>query len=304
MEFELEIRRFLDHAKIVQQLSDSIGTAEDCKEARLELDRAREKTKEEDIALSTKFKEYTRDVNLRGDANFKRLEPLYQSWAERWRLIYKESFVREAKHPLKSTASSKASSLSSPIPAKPDKSHQAPSSRSFSPPKPNEGPSERKITSLETKKYSSKDEIMREIVQERNREISTLKDDLVEVADVFKVTANLVRQHGTTLDAIETHLDEVQTETRKSMNVIAEAARENANMSAWPISGAAIGGIVLGGIGSFMGPVGLIAGKIIRASSPYLMQVARPERLWDVTWATLLDNFSWTWWTKRFLRDN
>jgi hypothetical protein len=73
-----------------------------------------------------------------------------------------------------------------------------------------------------TKQYSSKQEILKEMVQERNEVISDLKKGALEVRDLFVETAKLVNYQKPIIDTIDTQLDDVQQQTEDGMNTLAK----------------------------------------------------------------------------------
>jgi len=235
-----DIKNFMDSVKYVNRLVSSLGTERDDLNLRRKLDQYRDNTKLLEISISKKIGNKTeRDCDEIEEDGL--LESQFLQTREPWKSLYRESFEKEAKYtPLDYSKTNQRFSISPPK-----------AQISTSP--------ERKLVLLENaRKFESEDQIMYDLLQERNREIEKVKNDLIDVVDIVKTTKNLINEQGDHLDIIESNLEHEKENTKEGVKILAQAAKQNTNV--WPVSGAAIGGVILGGLGLFLGPIGMAVG--------------------------------------------
>ncbi len=72
------------------------------------------------------------------------------------------------------------------------------------------------------KQYSSKDEILKELVQERNIQVKELKQDMTQVCDLFTRTAKLMENSKPMVDVIEANIDSIDDETENGVQLLAK----------------------------------------------------------------------------------
>jgi hypothetical protein len=72
------------------------------------------------------------------------------------------------------------------------------------------------------KKYGSKEEIMRDLMEERYRKITEIKSEVNEVAEIYKHTVTLMNEQQPWLDVINTQLDTAEDQTEDGIRNIAQ----------------------------------------------------------------------------------
>jgi len=210
----------------VENLVALLGSTQDNPQLRTALDTAREEAKQLERNIFLKLSSMRLQQNHPIVSKFNKTK-------EKWKILYRDSYQRE-------------------------KVFVSISNCEIQPKNVNLLPQQT------TKRYTTKQEILKEIVQERNQAVQGLKKDMTEVADLFSKTAKLAEYQRPMMDVIETQVEETQEQTTEGVQNLAKAAKDQA--VSLPVSGAAVGGVVGGGLGLILGPLGVVIGSTTGAT--------------------------------------
>jgi len=112
---------------------------------------------------------------------------------------------------------------------------------------------------LQQQQFVSKEQILKDIAAQRNREIQKLKNDMEEVNKLSCATAKLISVTGERIGEAQKLIELTEEETEQAVQQLANAAREQTQQ--WKMTAIAMGVFVGGSLGLVLGPLGLLIGS-------------------------------------------
>lgn len=107
-----------------------------------------------------------------------------------------------------------------------------------------------------------------DLINERNKEIKSLEEDLVALRDSMEILATMIDDQGEKLDIAEKNIEETVITTQEAVQIIEQISdkRDILIRNVKIVSGVIIGGALLGGIGSIFGIIPAIVGAGVGSS--------------------------------------
>lgn len=176
-----------------------IGTNEDSIALRQQLESIREETKKLDVHISKTMQSENAQDKESTYSQYLQMKPA-------WKNLYKESLKRESATPI-------------PKQKNPSEfSNQKDGVEITQTNETEEAPIEfEKFNLLQTHNYNSKQEVMQEIIEDRNKKIAEIKEETEEVAKAFALASKLVHADTEKLKVVEENLQATEEATSEGV---------------------------------------------------------------------------------------
>ncbi|ARF09520.1 hypothetical protein Indivirus_1_143 [Indivirus ILV1] len=107
------------------------------------------------------------------------------------------------------------------------------------------------------------------LIKERNEEIKSLEEELINLRDSMKILASMIDDQGEIIDIVEKKIEETAITTEETVKIIEKIPNKKDIIirNVKIVSGVIIGGAILGGIGSIFGIIPAVICAGIGSSS-------------------------------------